>query len=273
MTYGLSFEDLIVRVAEATRTASFDAPNGDTDDNRARIPTDPHRLDRCKRAINDGLRWIVTARRWNVLRRWQTITIDSAGTRPNAVDGRADWYWLPDLIAGPPTNAAWSVQAADGEYVSRAAAVSVDVVTNLAFSGTQTGRPQYIACVAATPTGQNQVGWQVRVWPSPDGEYTLSAEFRVHQPPLVMLDDRHVLGPQFDDLVISTAIWKYKSIDSSEPSERDAYKNESNESLARAMSLDDELAPRSVGTLLRGQTTVGPRNSQTVTLNGVQIAP
>lgn len=273
MLYGLSFEDLIVRVAEATRTASFDAPNGNTNDNRAQIPTDPHRLDRCKRAINDGLRWIVTARRWNVLRRWQSLSIDSTGDLPYAVEGRSDWYWMPDLIAGPPVNASWSVQSTDGEYVSTAMAVSVDVVTNLAFSGTQTGRPQYVAVTAATPNGQNQFGWQVRVWPEPDGAYTISAEFRVHQPNLVRLDDRHVLGPQFDDLVIAASIWKYKMIDSSEPGERDSYKNEANEALARAMALDDEFAPRSVGTLLRGSATVGPRNSQTVTLNGVQIAP
>lgn len=274
MTYGLSFEEIIVRVAEATRTASFDAPNGDTSDNRVQVPTDPYRLDRCKRAVNDAVRWVVSQRRWNSLFRWIEISIDGTGDLPNAVDGQTDKYWLPEEISGPPLTA-WVLVSDSGTYTTYVENVAADTLTALTLANRTTARPRLSTVTAEKPAGDDgrSMQWQVRFWPRPNGAYTAAAQFRIHQPQMVRMDDRHVFGPQFDDLIVQASIWKYKSIDSSEPSEVEMYKASAIEALASAAALDSELTPMSLGFLRNTSGPQRPRISRTVLLNGVQIAP
>lgn len=274
MTYGLSFEDIIVRVAEATRTASFVAPNGNTDDNRAQIPTDPYRLDRCKRSVNDAMRWIVSQRRWNSLYRWEEMVIDGTGELPNAVNGASDRYWLPEEVTGPPLSA-WVVVSTDGTYTTYVENMALETLSALALANRQTARPRISSVYPEKPAGDNgnAMQWQVRFWPKPNGSYTVGAQFRINQPSLVRLSDRHVFGPQFDDLVVNASIWKYKAIDSAEPEEVAAYKQMATESLMAAVALDNELTPMSLGYLRNTTGPQRPRISKTVLLNGVQIAP
>ena len=64
----LTYKDLLIRVAEAAGIASYINP-ADAADNTAQVPTDPHNLDLCKRAVNDGLdQFYLSNPRWSFLK-------------------------------------------------------------------------------------------------------------------------------------------------------------------------------------------------------------
>lgn len=87
-TLGLTFEDLILRVAEYLGLADYS-------DGAAAIPTDAHDLDVCQRIVNDGWRMFTGAyHRWNWLTPICEVTfaayvggVAESGTATTLVDG------------------------------------------------------------------------------------------------------------------------------------------------------------------------------------------
>ena len=104
----LTFQDLILRVAEETRFAKYDDSNPNSP---AQIPTDRGILDKIKRAINDGISLMARDYpKWTSLRPQVSFLMSTDGTGPlnlpNPITGEPDpsIYRLPWYITGRPIN-------------------------------------------------------------------------------------------------------------------------------------------------------------------------
>lgn len=180
-----------------------------SDNGRAMPPSDAHDRDLCIRLFNDAQNSLVQAfPRWRCLVSDVSLTLDSAGDGPRNIDSDATKYILPESFRGQtPTFWTWRYEA--GNYGGTAAATHMGRVNGRLANDTSTGSPQLIAVdtIRATTAGGGRTdGWYLRVYPTPDLAYTISARCKVEATPLTELSERHVWGQMFDRLLADVAI-------------------------------------------------------------------
>ncbi len=246
----LSNRDLLIWVAEALNVASYVNPD-DTNDNRARPPTDPQRLDRCQRAVNAGISLMTrdnrTAGGWYALRPRVTINVGTDTTAPSVLDGDTQRYRLPWQVQGQPTGAwVWKVPGStlSGELHS----LHPDQVDRMTVYPASLNYPLAISVVPHTAVDANdRSGWEVRVWPSPSQPYTISASFRHVPKPMSNLADRHPFGAIHDETVIAACKWAAVRDDKGMADERGAFQSDYAQALAASIKIDLENAAQKLG--------------------------
>jgi hypothetical protein len=153
-TLGLSFQDLILRVAEFLSVADY---SGST----AAIPTDAHDLELCKRLVNDGYRRYTNANpNWTVLSPLNTITFQ-ASYRGTAQSGTTTT--ITDTTLTQPTGVSFigmTVGIVAGTGIGQSAVVSGwNSTTHVLTFGAMTIAPdstsQYSIAGAACVNGDN----------------------------------------------------------------------------------------------------------------------
>ena len=281
----LTFEQMIIRVAEALRMASYVNPDNSSDvtDNQARIPRDRNRLDICKRAVNDALDELHAAKPqgWRCLRRTVEFTMSTDGTGPDSIATDPGRIRLPLGVQGPPIGK-WTWGLA-GQYGGELTDCHEDAVRGryLSTSGSDwTGYPRLICVrpfhdVGISPGGDRR-GWEAYVWPRPDQAYTLSARFNLMHRKMVELSERHVFGALHDQNIIDLAIARHKAR-FGPPGEKAMHRQDAIDAVARSIALDNVTEARTLGVtedaVVDGAIDCGGTRTRhdRVFLDGVQV--
>jgi hypothetical protein len=261
----LSFEQMIVRVAEAVGVADY--PDGT--DNRATIPSDPNTLALVKDAINDGraafyaedskLKPSGDPGVWQFLRPHVSVTLSTDGTGPACIRGAAYRYKLDAGLAGPSSNQI-ICELPDGASGGHPVTVtSIDRVrASRAGSPSQTGRPQF-AAFAPLDAGQFDLSPRVelQVFPTPDQAYILQIPMRRQWAPLGDLNDYE--PSQYPHTVMAFATFELvKGGNIPSGPDRDAAATERDDWLRRARIVESQLSPRTGGVLIAPDRTLTP---------------
>lgn len=188
-TLGLTFQDIILRVAEYLGVADYSG-------GAAAVPTDAHDLDMCKRLANDGYARFINDNDWTFLKGELTIT----------PDGTNFTFDLPDDFQGELNGTFTYPTTGPVAYMKEA---DEEVIRKLRAGRSVTGYPSLFAIQPkptvdeTTTTGR----WQVVFWPTPvDSIATLTAKYRRFPNKLTNLTDRSIAGPQHDQSVKQCAI-------------------------------------------------------------------
>lgn len=204
----LTYKDLLIRVAEAAGIASYINP-ADAADNTAQVPTDPHNLDLCKRAVNDGLdQFYLSNPRWSFLKPTVSLSLSSTGVSPASYPGDTTHsrYLLPWYIQGNQrTPWTWSYATAKGSVVR---STSMHDVRARHAHSVAAGPPMLCAVDvsdAPVPVGARPL-WELRVWPRPDRDYVMESQFDIQPRGLAELGERVVAGARHDQTVIAFCI-------------------------------------------------------------------
>ena len=188
-TLGLTFEDMILRVAEYLGVASYA-------DTTAAIPTDTHDLDMCKRLVNDGYAQFLNEREWTFLSGEATVT----------PDGTNYIFDLPDDFQGELEGG--FTYSTTGP-IAGMKEVDEEIIRTLRQGRSVSGEPSLFA-IQPKPTidaTTDTARWQVVFWPTPtDTTDTLTAKYRRVPNALSALTDRSIAGPQHDQTVKQAAI-------------------------------------------------------------------
>lgn len=226
-TLGLTFQDLILRVAEYLGVADY---SGGT----AAVPTDPHDLDVCKRLVNDGYARFLTEKEWFFLEVTMTITPDGINyifDLPADYQGEQLTNWTYP-ITGPITQMRMTTE----EHIRALRA------------GTNTsGYPTLFALQAkdTVDVTTTTARWQVLFWPTPyDNTLLLTTKYRRFPNALVNLTDRSIPGPLHDQAVKQAAIAaaEVQRYGEAGPQEQ-LYQT----FLANSKRKDDDSTPRNIG--------------------------
>lgn len=249
-----TFEDLLIRLAEWDGCASYSNPE-DENDNRARIPENPHDLDRLKRAVNDAIEIMTRggdiAYEWRCLMHKVQITIDPDGNRPSCVDGDTGRYRLPWYYdnASPATD--WYVFTSGTTLVSYVTMTDLKTVRTYILANVGRSRPIMAAVVPGSqgsPGAAHDRGFELYVAPKPDQAYTMETVIRLRPTKLERLTDRHVFGELHDETILAIAKWclvrDSKSVDEGTLDRAKAYMNEA---MAQSVRLDLSNVPTNLG--------------------------
>lgn len=256
---GMTYEQLIVRVAEAAGIASYAT-------GPAAIPTRAHDLDLCKRMVNDGYQRFLNGIRaggkrpytaWTFLKPLYTFTLDPAGTGPTNVAADAARYRLSVPVVAHP--ASFTIKDPDSTASATTCAVTgIDRVWASLSATVSVGRPVIAAMapLAADRPG-DAPGWEVVFWPRPDKAYTATARFRLQPRTLVALEERHVAGMEHDQTIIALAIAAMKAKNRSEDVQ--AARDDADALMDASIALDMQRQPATAGPML--DPSVGGRGT------------
>lgn len=256
---GMTYEQLIVRVAEAAGVASY--ANG-----AAAIPTGAHNLDLCKRMVNDGYQRFLNGVRaggkrpymgWTFLKPLMTITLSAEGTGPLNIDTDAARYRIPIPVVAHP--ALWTIKDPDSVASATTCAVTgIDRVWASLSSTSSTGRPVIAAMAPLAPDRPGDApGWEVVFWPRPDKAYSATARLRLQPRPLVALEERHVAGAEHDQTIIAMAIAAMKTRNRAEDAQQAAL--DADMLMDSSIAMDMQRIPATAGTMI--DPSVGGRGT------------
>lgn len=268
-------EDLLIRLAEWDGSASY-VNDEDANDNRARVPTNPHDLDILWRALNDAIECMSRGatkdgyvHEWRCLMYRASVSIDTTGTLPYALDGRTGVYALPWYFdnASPATD--WWCYTSGTTLVSFMSMTDIRSVRTYLLSNPGNSRPIMAAVVpgvSGAPGASNRKGWQLHVAPLPDQAYTLETEIRLRATKLESLGDRHVFGALHDETILALAKWVLVRDKRADPQTVADAKAAADEALALSIRLDLANTPTNLGTMtdpgisrIDGNTTIADR--------------
>jgi len=259
----LTFQDLILRVAEETRFAKYDDSNPNSP---AQIPTDRGILDKIKRAINDGISLMARDYpKWTSLRPQVSFVMSTDGTGPlnlpNPITGEPDpsIYRLPWYITGRPING-WHWVSTASNFSGFAVDCDPERIDHLQRSTQTSSYPRVASIVPSISKGDTGADRQtkaVRFWPSPDQAYQVTARFLVHPSPMIELQDRHIFGASHDQTVLAYSVWCFKRNDAKDPGLRSEYRARvygdgttmNIGALAASIKIDQESVPASMGVM------------------------
>jgi len=247
VTAGKTFWELQRDVAEGVKLAAFDAASG----NVAAPPTDAHRLDRVKRAINDGLRMLAAEHDWNCLKRPLVLTLAPAGDGPLNIRGDPSRYRLPEWSSGAPLGP-WSITGGTIQTAYEVRTTSLDRVIALAAAMPAGGIPSVAAVVPHTPTDGGRTGFELRVAPAPDAAYTMTIPFLRNVVTLADDAEYHAFGAQHDMTVFAYAMRQATLKDLTD--QHAFWVAQAERCLANSKRIDGHLTPR----------TLGPRRTKVV---------
>lgn len=231
-TLSLTFEDLIIRVAEHVGVADF---SGDT----AAAPTDTYNLSRVKRIINDAYRMFYNEiPNWNWSLQRFSITFDVDGTSDDVVDASAWRYYLPDgffQIIGPLTYE-------ENSGYKEMKEVQPSKIEALRAESDTSGYPVMYAIrkIAGDPLRR----WELLVWPEPTSDETIIGHCRVYPNKLVENNDVPNCGPEFDEAILAACKYVAETeIDEAPTGWDQRYRD----ALASAIAFDRRNAPKRLG--------------------------
>jgi len=268
---GLTFYDLQLRVGEASGFVEY---RQDEDDNRAIPPTDPNRIDRVKRAINDAAREFYravdettrTTHRWTWLKQTISIALSADGTGPDNIDGDSRRYRLPDSVTTKCNRADWTTP----DYPGRMIQIVHDGMTrrHWAMYPDATGAPLYLSVVAtpeAKKVGQ-RTPYEMIIAPAPSDSrtFTVVAEMDVRTDPLTQDGDYGPWSPEDDLTVVAWAVALLKMGDQS----WERYEAKRVESLRASIAADKDRKPALLASRSSG---VVPSADNRVEYQGVRI--
>lgn len=250
-TGGLTFQDLIVRVAEYLGVAHY----GENGDEKAQVPTDAHDLDLCKRLVNDGIRMFVSESvhpvngrpfYWRWVRKLYTLTITNESSDLQ-VDGDTARYFMPQDFNGDamgqwtfgPDQNVWPEIETIPEHIIRQ--------WRSIQSGNQEGFPRYAAFRPLRddeiPEGQ-RARWEVIFFPDPGQSYVVQVPYRHYFNDLVELTERQPAGAEHDATIEAAAkAMAELERDDSRGARWSLYQKQ----LASSIHLDSLSAPKTVG--------------------------
>lgn len=251
---GWTLEQLIIELADAVGMATL----GTGTDNSAVVPTDPNTLDQLTRAVNRGYRSFLAANpRWTFLERVVQLTLSEDGTAGNCIDSDPGRYALPSYISGNPKG--------DWTFVdtisNRSCIIATDqhMLRKLRDRDPNTsGVPSY-GCVrpmSPAPGGvQKAARHELVVYPKPDDDYVIQAEFRIEAHELVNLTDRHIAGAAHDMAILEQAAWQWNKLDTPGLEQPVA-------ELAKSIALDKATTTRRHGSFV--STFQNPQNGEKI---------
>lgn len=238
----MSFADLILRVA-------VEVGLSDETGTVSAIPSDPGDLAKVKRAVNDGLALFARAwSRWRWMEPEVTLTMDPTGAASNCVPGTTNEYVLPWFCQGAPLTD-WVTTVDPNGLGTRVSSTSIERVRAYRADGVDyQSRPCMVAHVVHQ--GGTRPLWKAVFDRDPDAAYTLTARFRIVQPPLVELDDRHLAGAQHDQSIVDAGVWAYwRSKHEADPGVRGASEARFNRAVAESISLDSRQRETNLGAM------------------------
>lgn len=258
LTSSKTFGEMLLELAERVGKADYINPDDDTD-NRARLPSDPHDLDKLKRCLNNGYRSFFNAwPHWRFAEMAHEITFAPDGDGPTNLDADGARYRLPSTIAGNPVG--------DWTYLGTTTPLSCVMRTDhqsiermQQIGDTSTGDPRYCAVrpvkTKDQPTG-DPTACEAVFYPAPNRALTVRATFRVRPPKLVDPAQRHVCGADHDLSIIAFAVWEWKREDATDPTDLAACKGDRDEKLEFSKAVDK--AGRAPGIGIAIDTTPRP---------------
>lgn len=244
----MSFGDLILRVA-------VEVGLSDTSGGVDAIPSDPGDLAKVKRAVNDGIGLFARAwAKWRWMEPEVTLTMDPDGEAPECVPGTSNEYVLPWFCQGSPLTD-WITTVDPNGIGTRVQSTSIERIRAYRSEDSDyQGRPGMAAHVVHQPgNGQslNRPRWKVVFDRNPDSAYVLTARFRVAQPSLVELTDRHLAGSQHDQSVVDAAVWAYwRGNHEADAGVRGSAQERFNRAVAESVSLDSRQRESNLGPML-----------------------
>lgn len=253
----LTFRDLILRTAEAANL-QFRPMSGE--DNRAQIPLDPHDLDRCIRAVNDGRNdfYRMAAKAQSLRREW-SFTLSPEGTGPRCVHGTPTLYAGEWWMAGGPVDEwAWS----DPSFSTGGRAMRRENSDLFVLAQRDSSRRGYPVGVAAVRISDDQRGtssrppWAFRVFPSPDQAYILTGRFRLSYVAMTAMEHRDPAGATFDLPIAACAAARIHQ-HNPDLSIRDHYRQVADRMVLEALAAEHVDQPKNIGGLR--DTTQAPR--------------
>lgn len=254
---GLTFRDLVLRLAEALNIALY--PTGN--DNRAQIPADPNRLDKCKRFINDGAREFLAATRHPYTKRMVSWNFTAPVIEHTFATGTNRVRLLASITSAPRGSIRWRDQQNGGGEVyniDHSRLLSIE-----ASKPTSSGPPLYCSVVPARGSNVGErPGMDLAIFPKPDRTITLSARYRLGYTPFVDMAERGFWGADHDLTVLAFAVARAKAMDM--PDEYPAAALERDRLLAHSMDIDAMSRPRTLGTLERGERLPHTQTTQLI---------
>lgn len=249
-TGGLTFQDLIIRVAEYLGIAYY----GENGNEAAQVPVDAHDLDLCKRLVNDGIRMFVSESihpvtgqpfSWRWMRKLYTLTISNSDVA-ETVNNDPGRYIMPedfngdamgDWTFGPDQNV-WPEIKTIPEHVIR---------QWKSIHDNQAGIPHYAAFRPLEPDEVpegTRARWEVLFYPDPGQEYVVQLPYRHFFNALVDLTDRQPAGAEHDATIEAAAkAMAELERDDTQGSRMVLYQKQ----LANSIRLDSLAAPKTVG--------------------------
>lgn len=205
-TGGLTFEDLVIRVAEYLGVASY----GVNGDGAAAVPTDAHDLALCKRLVNDGIRmFIADNSKWRWTRKLFSLDITNTSS-PLQVSGDPARYYMPEDFNGDAMGR-WTY-GDDEDLWPRIVTVPEHVIREYRSVGSsQSGFPLFAAFRplpdSEIPEGQ-RARWEVIFYPDPGQPQTVMLPYRHYFNRLTALTQRQPAGAEFDEAIEAAALAK-----------------------------------------------------------------
>lgn len=263
MYAGKTFKQHLIELAETFGTVVA------TDEGPA-LPDNAYELDKLKRKFNEGLSLIALANPegWFCLRRIEEITI--GGDSPEGLLDAEDSsrYRLAPGVSGEPEGD-WEWSAPGENRCGDALSTGWNEVSRLLANDDCTGEPQLVSVQPATRSNNEQgaprVYWTMRVYPRPDMEYLMCAQFTIAVEPLVENEQLHPFGALMDPLVQAAAKWASVMNDSTNaryPLFQEQYESR----LAEARLIDRKNAPKRL--MERGGIRGGMHSMRRFTFNG-----
>lgn len=216
----LNFGGICLRVAEAVNIAKI----GTAPDNRFVLPTDPNRLDRLKRCVNDAARQFTTStrhpldktvRRWTFMAPRIEVLFQADGVGPFQPDGDPSRCMLPPGVCSAPLGKI-SWKNADGTVGGgEVFNCAHDRLEALRASGsTVKGPPLYGTLkLCIVPKFGNRPGYELNVYPAPDRNIIVGTRYRVQAVEMIDFAERGIWPGVHDDTVIAFAIYNWKRLE------------------------------------------------------------
>lgn len=245
----MTFSEMIIELADDVGLASHGADGRSA----AGLPDNPADLAKVKKFVNKGYRaFLGEDPKWTFCRSTFTLVLYPAGDGPDNVDGDAARYRLPSYLRGMP--------ATTPTYTDQLSRVTHclprDVATVLRHIQTEeaTGVPRiYAVRPIPGPDGKTShvdTLHEMLFYPTPDVQYTLEMQVRVHPYNLVDVDlERHVAGPEHDRAIMAAARLAWLEAFSEDAGEKAEALQTYTKLLENAKAVDRELRPRNLGRL------------------------
>lgn len=247
---GFTLEEFILRVAEPFNMAVSSAHGRG-------IPTDAAHLDFCKRAVNDGYRRVQRSYAyWQALRPFVSITIGGVNNPDEIAPGR---YRLPRYCRSAPIGG-W-VPLDDKIDLCRIEHREYGWLRRMIEQYDDTGTPAYASIgYADGAIERGNVTPELIVYPTPEQQYRIGAEFIVQNDVLLDIGDRTVMGAECDTVIVAAARYEAAQIDAdADPGTIERYRQEFERELARAVDFEKKKSPPQRGKWTDPSTRRAPR--------------
>ena len=232
---GWTFRDLILRVAEEYGCAD---QNGSVAD----IPSDPHNLDKVKRAVNIGYREFLSEDPdWSFRRRPFTVVTNADGAGPNNVGRDAGIYRLQRFVQRMPER---DLQFTDDNYpMGMICPTSYMDILRMRQTSPSPGPPTHYHIRKADPvdgrTGQGSGGhWEIIFYPTPDSAYTFQGTCFAYPYDMVELGEQHIAGAEHDLTVLAYATKAMYINPHEDADKRESARGQAAEMLAKSKEID-----------------------------------